>query len=270
VSLDPATLLAAYDSEVRFNEARNVPPTERFEIDDPLYRVVGGYRGFVSGPVDLGVDGADLDELIGRQCAYFAEHGQAFEWKVRAHDRPADLVEHLLAAGFVPEPSETVLIGLAEELAEQAPRLPEGVVVRQVESPLDARRVAAMESEVWGEDRSWLGDDLAERIAAGMTDVFVAEAGEKVVSAGWVHYLAGTEFAGLFGGSTLAAWRGKGIYRALVARRAFQVIPRGVRYLQVDASDESRPILERLGLVAVTTTTPYVFTPPSAGGRGGS
>jgi hypothetical protein len=35
----------------------------------------------------------------------------------------------------------------------------------------------------------------------------------------------------------------------------------GYRYLQVDASDDSSPILQRLGFVAVTTTTPYVFTP---------
>jgi hypothetical protein len=38
----------------------------------------------------------------------------------------------------------------------------------------------------------------------------------------------------------------------------------GARYLQVDASDDSRPILQRLGLVAVTTTTPYVWTPEVA------
>jgi hypothetical protein len=29
----------------------------------------------------------------------------------------------------------------------------------------------------------------------------------------------------------------------------------------VDASDNSRPILERAGFVPVTTTTPYVHTP---------
>jgi hypothetical protein len=34
-----------------------------------------------------------------------------------------------------------------------------------------------------------------------------------------------------------------------------------VKYLQVDASEDSRPILEGLGFVAVTTTTPYVWTP---------
>lgn len=54
--------------------------------------------------------------------------------------------------------------------------------------------------------------------------------------------------------------------RALVARRADLAAARGVRHLQVDASDDSRPILQRLGFVAVTTTTPYVWTPPAPAG----
>ena len=32
------------------------------------------------------------------------------------------------------------------------------------------------------------------------------------------------------------------------------------------ASDNSRPILERLGFTAVTTTTPYVWSPPALPG----
>ena len=75
--------------------------------------------------------------------------------------------------------------------------------------------------------------------------------------AGW----PATQFAGLWGGATRPAWRGRGIYRALVARRAQFAAARDVRFLQVDASDDSRPILERLGFVAITTTTPYVWTP---------
>jgi len=57
------------------------------------------------------------------------------------------------------------------------------------------------------------------------------------------------------------AWRGRGTYRALVAYRANLAAARGCRYLEVDASDDSRPILERLGFVAVTTTTPYIWSP---------
>jgi hypothetical protein len=46
-----------------------------------------------------------------------------------------------------------------------------------------------------------------------------------------------------------------------VAVRAADAIDNGHKYLQVDASDDSRPILERLGFVAVTTTTPYIWQP---------
>ena len=60
---------------------------------------------------------------------------------------------------------------------------------------------------------------------------------------------------------TLAQWRGRGIYRALVSYRARLAVARGFTHLQVDASDDSRPILERNGFIPVTTTTPYVHTP---------
>ena len=57
----------------------------------------------------------------------------------------------------------------------------------------------------------------------------------------------------------LEQWRGHGIYRALVSARAGSAIGRGVRYLQSDCTAMSRPILERSGLVPVTTTTPFVW-----------
>ncbi len=91
--------------------------------------------------------------------------------------------------------------------------------------------------------------------------MLAAEAGGRVVSAAWLVLKPGTEFGGLWGGSTPSQWRGRGLYRALVARRAALAAELGVRYLQVDASADSRPILERLGLLPVTTTTPYVWTP---------
>ncbi len=91
--------------------------------------------------------------------------------------------------------------------------------------------------------------------------VVVAEAGGEMVSAGWIRYEVGTDFATLWGGATAEAWRGRGIYRALVAHRARLARGRGFSLLEVDASDDSRPILERLGFTPVTTTTPYVRSP---------
>ena len=59
---------------------------------------------------------------------------------------------------------------------------------------------------------------------------------------------------------TLPEYRGRGLYRATVAKRAELARERGYRWLYSDALPTSRPILERLGFVAITTTTPFVTT----------
>jgi len=186
-------------------------------------------------------------------------------WPVCAHDQPPGLTARLRAAGFVPGETDTVLIGLTAELAT-APALPHGVVLRWVTADADMRRIAAMQSAVWGQDWSWLGEHLIGQIAAAGDDIAVvaAEAGGEVVSAAWAAFFepGAGGFARLLGGSTLPRWRGRGIYRALVAVRAQRAAARGVTYLQVEASDDSAPMLRRLGFRAVTTTTTYVWTPP--------
>ena len=269
--INDEVLLRAYDEQLR-KPAHEERPGITIEQDGPLLRVSGQFRGFVTGPRDLGVDGIELDALIARQRDFFAARGEAVEWKTRGHDLPADLPQRLRSAGFVPEDRETVVIGFAADLAA-GPALPAGVSLRQVAADADIHAIAAMESEVWGQDWSWLAVDLIERIRSAPDDiaVFVVqdEATGAVVSAAWLVFYPGTEFAALWGGSTLAAWRGRGIYRALVAVRAQHATERGARYLQVDASDDSAPILRRLGFRAVTTTTPYVWTPPGSPGEAG-
>jgi GNAT superfamily N-acetyltransferase len=259
-----AELLALYDAQLR-GAAETAAGIES-DRDGPLTRVYYPHTGFVSYRSLDGLDGAELETLIARQIACFAAREQQFEWKTRGHDRPADLPQRLLAAGFVPQPPETVLVGVAAELTRE-PVLPGGVTLSLARSRAAFERIAAMESVVWGADWSWLAEDLSTRAAApGTAQVLVALADGAVVSAAWIVFKPGTDFAGLWGGSTLATWRGKGIYRALVARRAQLAVGRGVRYLQVDASADSCPILQRLGFVAITTTTPYLWTPADGAG----
>lgn len=259
--IDTDGLLAVYDEQMR-GAPPNPPVGVRCEQDGPLLRVVGQFRGFVSCPRDVELRGAELDQLIRRQRDYFAARGEAVEWKIRGNDRPTDLGDRLLLAGFVAEEQETVMIGLAQDMAGE-PVLPGGVRLRQVTADADMHRIAAMESTIWGKDWGWLADDLISRTSAAPTEiaVLVAEAGGEVVSAAWLVFRSGTESAGLWGGSTLPAWQGQGIYRALVAVRARLAISRGVKFLHVDASDASAPILRRLGFQAVTTTTSYAWSP---------
>lgn len=256
-----AELLAAHDEQVRGSIATRLPKTWTPEWDGSLLRVTTPGQG-IAFAKDLEVLSVEeLDSLIRRLRDFFSERDEAVEWKTYGHDR-ADLTERLKMAGFEPEDAETVVIGNAADLAG-AVELPQGVFIRETTVLEDFRRIADMESEVWGKDWSWLADDLASRCESSPDDVvvLVAEAGGEVVSAAWLVGMPGTEFSGLWGGSTLEKWRGKGIYRALVARRAQIAVRRGMKYLVVDASNESNPILQRLGFQKVTTTTPWVWSP---------
>ena len=266
-SLEPlaAELVAAHDAQLRARVPDTLPAGEVVESDGPLLRFSGGPGGGWVLYRDLGgLEGAALDELIVRQVSFFAERGERFEWKYYGHDLPSDLPDRLLAAGFVNEPTETVVIAHVAEIATE-PRLPAAVSLREVTARADFERIAAMEDSVWGDEHRWLPDTLeSEReLDPDSITIVVAETGDAVVSAAWIRYANGTEFASLFGGATLADWRRQGIYRATVAYRANLAERRGFRYLQTDASDDSRPILERLGFVPVATTTPFVWSPPA-------
>ena len=124
----------------------------------------------------------------------------------------------------------------------------------------DVTRMLAAQEAVFGGGRGPSVDSALAELARGDSESWIAEVDGQVVCGGRLTVVPGTEFAGIWGGSTLPEFRGRGIYRALVAARARAALARGVRYLHSDCTDMSRPILERSGLRAVTTTTPYVWT----------
>jgi GNAT superfamily N-acetyltransferase len=113
---------------------------------------------------------------------------------------------------------------------------------------------------VFGGDHAALGRTVLAGLAQqpSVVEAVVAMAGGTAVSAGRAEFHAGTDFASLWGGGTLAAWRGRGVFRSLVAYRAALARDRGFRYLQVDATPDSRPILQRLGFVELASTTPFM------------
>ncbi len=253
-------LLAAYDAQLR-GEAEVAGAISSDRVG-PLHRAVFGRRGFVSYESLADVD--DVDRLITETVAHFAALQQVdeFEWKTRDHDRPAELGERLRRAGLVAEEPETVMIGEAAALAVDV-ELPEGVVVRRVDRLPDRERVVAQASrlqrEVFGGGPG--PSEVLERPdrSGGLEEFWIVDADGAVVCAGRLQRVAGTEFAGLWGGACGPGWRGRGLYRALTSARARSALRQGVRYLHSDCTAMSRPILQRSGLVAVTTTTPYLW-----------
>lgn len=255
--MTPTELLQAYDDEVRATFAQHLPTGWTGETDGPVARCLTNRDGFamLTRPATDLPEG-ELAAVVERTVAHFVALGRPFEWKTWDHDHPA-LRPLLLAAGAETEDHEALVLGDAEPLArEVAP--PDGIRIRQVTERADLEKIGALSTEVWGEDWTWLADELETRVAAPEpTHVFVAEDGDLVVSAAWLEGVPGTRIAGMWGGNTLPAYRGRGMYRALVAVRARLAIELGHPILHVDASDDSRPILERLGLHVVGGTQPF-------------
>jgi predicted acetyltransferase len=68
----------------------------------------------------------------------------------------------------------------------------------------------------------------------------------------WIRFHPPTQFASLWGGSTLPAYRKHGLYTAVLAVRAQEARRRGYRFLTIDASPMSRPIVEKHGFQFLT------------------
>ncbi|GAA3224202.1 GNAT family N-acetyltransferase [Nonomuraea helvata] len=122
----------------------------------------------------------------------------------------------------------------------------------------DVELVAEVHEQAFGATRERIRERLLDQLAAGDVVAVLAMAGDVPVSAARMDLHPGARFASRWGGGTVPEWRGRGVYRALVAYRAREAAARGYDHLQVDASSQSRPILLRLGFEALTTTTPYV------------
>ncbi|MFD5340801.1 GNAT family N-acetyltransferase [Streptomyces hawaiiensis] len=257
--MDHAELLALFDRHLR-EGARPDGPDARVELTGGVVRQVASPQGW-NGVVWSALDEAGADAAIAGQIGHYTGLGLDFEWKLYGHDGPADLGRRLRAAGFTPEPQETLMIGEADALGLDT-EPPAGVRVVQVTDPAGVDLVADVHEKAFGADSSWLRRRLLARLSGDPDTVVavVAMAGDEPVSAARMELVPGTPFAGLWGGGTVQGWRGRGIYRTLVAHRAHAARTLGYRYLQVDASSRSRPILERLGFVPLTTTTPYVYT----------
>lgn len=219
--METTAILARFDDQMR----RRAAPDHLF---------VGSGWSAVLWPPDDG----EVEPLVARMRGLPGH----VEWKYYSHDGP-ELRERLLAAGLEPEDEETVVVAEAASIPPPPP---------DVELRLAPEEFVELAERVFGRSH---GSGLPEVSVA-----VVAVVDGQPVSGGRVDFEDGVEFAGLFGGITLPEYRGRGLYRATVAKRAELARERGYRWLYSDALPTSRPILERLGFAPITTTTPFVIS----------
>ena len=255
---DAAHVLALFDRQLR-RDQRGERPGDVVEREDGVTRQIGQGDGWC-GVVWSDLDERSADAAIAAQVRRFAELGRDFEWKLYSHDLPADLGERLLRAGFVPEAPEALMVAAIADLPA-GPILPEGVQIEWVTDVAGVRKAIEAHRLAFGKPSPRLEQhllNLAEHAPEELNTIVVV-AGEQPICAARMEFHEGTGFASLWGGGTVREWRGKGIYRATVAYRIRLAAERGFTHLQVDASDDSQPILTRLGFRALATTTPYEY-----------
>ena len=258
IPLSIARLLAIFDQEqrqdVRFFDVRR-------EVTPDVVRFIPreGMESDGGVVVYSCLRAENADEVIREQITYFEGLGSDFGWKVYDHDTPADLQARLTTHGFEPGDPEAIVVLDLEE-APAALWQPVSHDIRRIEDPAGIDEVIAVQGQVWEEELpGWVADHLRQELLehGEQIAIYVAYVDGTPASSAWVRFHPPGRFASLWGGSTVPGQRGRGLYTALVATRAHEARRRGMRFLTVDASPMSRPILEKLGFRCISYAHEY-------------
>ncbi len=204
----------------------------------------------------------EAEEVIDEGRAFFAPCRIPFMWVVDPDTQPADFPKHLAARGVLPEPDspavEVMVLGADADIGTDDVA---GIETRDALADIETFRASdAVNAEAFrAEPRDPVMQEkrLANQRAAGNRRVLLATIdGEPAGSAGMTLYPP--DGALINGGAVRPKFRGRGIYRALVAARLAIAREAGVAGLAVWGGPMSAPILRKLGFETVGWRRFYV------------
>jgi hypothetical protein len=178
-----------------------------------------------------------------------------FEWKLYEHDAPYGLATALQAAGFVQQPTETLLVR-STDLSAMA-KVP-GLEIVRVEDLTQATLCHDLGFQAFGDHRDKSPQALLERALTGEPFWLGLYKGQAV-SMGRLTWTAGSAFAGLYGGASHPDYRHRGFYRPVVYARMQAAADLGCQWAFSEALPTSEPILRALGFEALSKVTGYLY-----------
>ena len=256
--MNKSQMIALYDQDQRKDVEY---PRKRREVTPNVVRHIHTSDTGEGMIIYSQLNEASVEDTIREQVSYFEDLGQDFEWKVYDYDKPSDLKEKLASCGFIVEEAEAIMVLDLED----APKILWQPVRHHLERIINPEKLAdvlTVEGQVWNEDFSSLGNYLQEALSnyPEQMSVYVAYIDERPASTAWIYFPKHSQFASLWGGSTVSGFRKQGLYSALLTVRAQEAKARQVRYLTVDASEMSRPILEKFGFQMIAYSYPCKWT----------
>jgi GNAT superfamily N-acetyltransferase len=186
----------------------------------------------------------DADRIIDETIARYRRRGLAFRWSVPPGSRPADLAERLARRGLIRTNVRAMARGTADFAGDRSP-------VEEVDASTVGEFTLTMAAG-WSMDPAPILD-YHRRIFAGEARplrLFLARVdGAPAATAGTFVF---ERSAYLMGGVVLDRFRGRGLYRSLIAARLDDAARRGLTLATTHAREEtSAPMLERMGFYTV-------------------
>jgi GNAT superfamily N-acetyltransferase len=232
-------------------------------IETPRYRLTLQPDFPIPGPNGVTWIRCSPDEagaVIEEVRKLVAPHRLPIMWTLDPGTEPADFDAHLAARGVFPEPHapEVAVMVLAADTRLELSRI-EGLEMHDALADAQLFALAdAVNAEAFGEgargttaeERAALERRRQNQLAAGNRRVLLATiGGEPAGTAGLT--LHPPHGAIINGGAVLPKWRGRGVYRAMVAARLAMAQEAGVSGVSVWGGAMSAPILSRLGFEKV-------------------
>ncbi|WP_087019283.1 GNAT family N-acetyltransferase [Thaumasiovibrio subtropicus] len=194
--------------------------------------------------------------IVKQQLDYFNRRNVSFEWKTYSSDEPKNLPDCLLENGFTQEETESFMV---LDLAMTDNIAVEESLITEVSDSQGIRDAIDVQEQVWGGDLEWQYRYLLalKKASPDSISIYVIYDNGQPVTSAWITFNGDSPFAGIWGGSTIQSHRGKGYYSLLLNKRIADAKTRGLKYLTIDASDMSKPIVSNRGFTVIATTTGY-------------
>jgi GNAT superfamily N-acetyltransferase len=251
---------------IEFANHFRMPPAPGIEvIVTPRYQATIQPDFPIPGPNNISwirCQAGEAGDLIREGRAIFASRRLPFVWNLDPETEPPDFADQLAAFGVHPDPhgSEFATMVLPVEATIEPPPI-KGLEIRDALADAeDFRKANAAAAEAFGQALPSPLDDhetiaMLERrrlntLAAGNRRWLLALVDGEPAGAGGLG-LFPPGGATVNGGSVRPKFRGRGVYRALVAARLDIAREAGVAGLTVWGGDMSRPILAKLGFQTV-------------------
>jgi GNAT superfamily N-acetyltransferase len=257
--------MAGFSQLADFGRRHRNPAAPGIEIlETPRYRIHLMPDFPIPGPNHVEFvrcAGDEADEVIGEVKAVAEARGLPLNWILDPETEPTDFPDRLQAHGILPDPHDDVskVMVLPASTVVEAPAIP-GLelhdALANIETYTRSERVSAeafndipygapMPIDAQRERR------FANHLAAGNRRIVMATIDGEPAGAGSLT-LFPPDGATMNGGAVRSRFRGRGVYRALVAARLQMARDAGAAGLVVWGGRMSAPILERLGFQTVS------------------